>query len=128
TGIELGPQVQIVLEGQRRYEEQVVEVQRIGVAQFFFVDRIDAGNGLAEEVAGPFRVALRSQELILRLADGRLDALRGKTDVIDIGRFQGSLDQTVAVLLIIDRKVAPQAQAVRVQPHQAGAQAVNRAD
>ena len=58
AGVELGPQLRVVLEGQGRPEQQVVEIEGVGVAQLLLVDRVNAGDRLAEEVAGPLGVAL----------------------------------------------------------------------
>ena len=99
-GVQLGPQLGVVFEAQGRPEQEVVEVQGVGVAQPFFVDGVDPGHRLAEEIARLGGVLLGAQELVLGPADGRLDPLRSEADVVDVGCLQGRLDQPAAVVNI----------------------------
>ena len=70
TGIQLGPQFLVVFQGQGGPEQQIVEVQSVGGPHLLFVDLVDLGHDLAEEIACLAGKFVRSQQLILGLADG----------------------------------------------------------
>jgi len=52
AGVEVGAQLWVALQGQRRHEQQIVEVQGVGGAELLFVDRVNVRYRLAEKVAG----------------------------------------------------------------------------
>ena len=85
------------------------------------------GHGLLEEVGRLESELVRGQQLILGLADGGLDRFRREPDVVDLGSFQGILDDLDAVALIVDGELGIEPQPLGVLPQEASAEAVKRA-
>ena len=82
---------------------------------------------MAEEIGGFRLVFLRRQQLILGLADGAGDAVRRESDVIDPGRVERILGQPRAVVLVVNREIAVDVDAVVILAQEPGAEAVKRA-
>src|SRR5262249_48240182 len=114
TRIQVGTQLGIVLKSERGKEKQIVEIDRIRVPQAPLVERINAGYGLSEKVHGLAAVPFRCLQLVLGPADSRFNSLGRKADVVNVRRFQGLFDQANPVLLVVDRKVPVDVDAIGI--------------
>jgi len=85
--------------------EQVIEVEGRGFTELAFVERIDLGDRLGEEVIGGGGIFRWGQKLIFSPADLALNPLRGETHIIDAGQGQAGLDDLHPVALIVDGEV-----------------------
>ena len=128
AGVEFGAQLAVVAHREGGHQQQVVEVEGVGVAHLLLVVAVDLRNDLLEVVVGLFGEAVGGEELVLRLADGGLDGVGGEADVVDAGRVEGGLGDAQAVGLVVDGEVAVDADAVGVLAQQAHAEAVEGAD
>ena len=54
------------------------------------------------------------QQLVLRLADGGLDVLRGEAGVVDAGDLESGLDDAHAVGLVVDGEVPVETEPVGI--------------
>ncbi len=88
AGVQLAAHFLIVFQRQGGQEQQIVEVECVGVAQLLFINRINAGHHLTEEIVGLGGVLVGQQQMVFGLTDRRLNGLRGKPHIVDAGRFQ----------------------------------------
>ena len=99
----------ILLEGLRaRLEElhghhqQVIEIQRIALAQFPLIRAIDALHDLVELAFAPAPILLHPHQLILRRTDGVLDVRRLELLGVDVQKRQRLFDDRPLVALVVD--------------------------
>ena len=106
-----------------RAQEEVVEVERIGVAKSRDVALVDLGNLLVANVVGAAQ-GLGPFHAIAQVADARERLARRHELVVDAEIFFDLLDERDLVRRIVDDEVAGEADFRRFAPQQARAEGV----
>src|SRR6202022_1159289 len=78
------------------------EVQRVGVAKYSFVNRVDARDHLGEVVLGLGCELRRSQQLVLGVGDPGGEGLGWKAFLVEVELLHRPLDRGQPVSLVVD--------------------------
>ena len=111
------PHFSILLQQMHRLQNQIIEVQRIGTAEPIRVKRIDFTNTNFTPIRlflPVFTVLLRAGHLLFGMRNRREYLADRKRLLIQIQFFQAILDHTLAVICIVDGKVAAISDAVDI--------------
>ncbi len=110
------------LEQAHGFQQQVVEVERVGLGEFLFVDLEDVRDLLFHRVGAGEEVLLRVDHVVLRPGDAAERDARLEGLVVDAEPFDGGLDDGLLVGLVVDGEGAGEAGAVRAQRFDVAAQ------
>ena len=118
-----------LLEQLDRLEQQIVEVERVGVLQRLHVDRRTACRSAARADSRRWRLNdLRAFHPVLRVADARQRQPRLQRAVVHAELAQRLLHHRELIGRVVDDEVARQADVRRLAPQQPRAQRVERRD
>ncbi|MFT3786786.1 MAG: hypothetical protein QM770_11565 [Tepidisphaeraceae bacterium] len=126
--LELGQDVRVIAQCEDGADEQVVEVERGRLGEHLLVLRVDAGDGLVEEVAGVLSEVFGGDELVLGVADPAVNGRGAEIRAADLQRLERFLDDLVLVGRVVDEEVRREADALGVVLQNAKAERVERAD
>ena len=111
------PHFPILLQQMHRLQNQIIEVQRVGIAEFARVKRIhftDADLTPISLFLPMLAVFCRTDHLLLGAGDGGEHLAGGKCLFIQVQFLEAILDDPLAVVGIVDGKVAAVADAVNI--------------
>ena len=86
--------------------QQVVEIERVVVAQLLLVDFIDVSGFFLEEAVSELLERMRPLQLVLRIRDGRKDASRRVLLLVEIELLERVFDDCLAVIRVVDDEIA----------------------
>lgn len=107
-----------------RGHDQVVEVERVGLAQPRLVHRVSLGEGLLESVGGLGREVLLVDQLVLQVRDLGAERLRRETLGIEVEVTADERHQTLGVGGVVDRERRGEAERLALAAQDADAGAV----
>ena len=95
----------------KRFNDQIVEIQRVRAFQLFLIRLIDVVNELASIVSLALRKpVLRAEQLVFRIGNFALDLSGRQKLVVDVQLFQNFLQRAHLVVVVVDREGARVAQ------------------
>ena len=113
----------------QRAHQQVVEIQRVAVAQAALVGVVEVVNLLAAEVLrGSLEPFVGTEQAVLGVADFGLDLAKRQRFVVDAELLEQLLEHAGLVVVVIDGERACVAQLFDVPPEDAGAHGMKGAD
>jgi hypothetical protein len=96
--------------------EQVVEINRVRGVEAPLVEAVDVRDGLVVERRDTCLVLLRTDELVLRHRDLRVDPARHEALRIPVELFEAELGEPHLVGLVVDREIGAVAEPRRLAP------------
>ena len=109
------------LEHVDRPHQQVVEVHRVGLEQALLVGAVGLGDHRLERRDGLLGVGLGVHQQVLEVRDPGLDRARRVALGVDLEVGEAALDHPQRVGLVVDREALLVAEALGLDPQQAGA-------